>query len=646
MCRLSSLKPRLSDQSVACLIVAFASLLASAAYWPGLGGPYLFDDTWNLAPIAEWIKSSLPWQRVLLPNRDSILLSRPIAMASFMINAAWLGASPFSFKLGNLIVHVVVGMTSWVALRQLLLLDPALRARASLLAAALTGIWLVHPLHASTVLYSVQRMAQLAAFFSLIGVLIYLAARNNLRSDHVGRAILYLFVLFPVTLVLGLLSKQNAAVMPLLCFVLEFAYFKRTSTERRVLYSFFAFILIFPAALLVVLLLVRPQVLLSGYSDFHFTLGERLLTQPRVLLDYIGMWLIPRGPQMGLYTDDYFISRGLLTPLSTSLSILVLLCMSGLATWLRKTSPSIFAGWFFFLCAHAVESSFLPLELYYEHRNYLPALGLLLMAAGIFARISHEAPAALWYMRRYGWLLVILLAGLLALATLGRSSVWKDENAIIEQALQSHPGSLRAKLDAASLSMRHANWREASDTLSSALDSPDPNHRFIGRTTIAILNCVDGSSLEGSQLLSAMAEAPPMVTAQELFVSDLIQDVSAKQLCRSISDTDWGNALARMLEAASHQPESSLSKSLVRITAAQMYARGGDWEQAQEHALSAWLGRPTLTAGAVLAYAYINNGDTKSALAVIRQLEPKVESYDVPWQRRLGDLKALAGVAD
>src|SRR5690606_28740337 len=70
------------------------------------------------------------------------------------------------------------------------------------------------------------------------------------------------------------------------------------------------------------------------------------------------------------------------SPPSTAVSILALAIASALAVVVRKRAPGIFVGWFFFLAAHLVESSFLPLELYFEHRNYLPALGLSIAFVG------------------------------------------------------------------------------------------------------------------------------------------------------------------------------------------------------------------------------------------------------------------------
>ena len=47
-------------------------------------------------------------------------------------------------------------------------------------------------------------------------------------------------------------------------------------------------------------------------------------------------------------------------------------------------------GVLFFLVAHSMESSFLPLEMVYEHRNYLPSVGLSFAAAFFIARCAQR----------------------------------------------------------------------------------------------------------------------------------------------------------------------------------------------------------------------------------------------------------------
>src|SRR5262249_37581770 len=137
----------------------------------------MFDDLPNLNPVESWLAGQMSWQSVMLDNQSG-MLGRPVSMASFLLSAELWGHNPFSYKLGNLIVHLACGLLGWQVVRRLLALDPRLAARADLLATVVAGLWLLHPINVSTVLYSVQRMAQLSTLFVLASLWAYLAARR------------------------------------------------------------------------------------------------------------------------------------------------------------------------------------------------------------------------------------------------------------------------------------------------------------------------------------------------------------------------------------------------------------------------------------------------------------------------------------
>jgi len=62
---------------------------------------------------------------------------------------------------------------------------------------------------------------------------------------------------------------------------------------------------------------------MGGYATRDFTLGERLLTEGRVVVRYMSLFLLPLPSRMKLYYD-YQISSSLIDPISTLLSILLL----------------------------------------------------------------------------------------------------------------------------------------------------------------------------------------------------------------------------------------------------------------------------------------------------------------------------------
>lgn len=621
------------------LLVALALIATIALYWSGLSGPYLFDDFWNLAPVERWHAGQQGFLSTLLPNSDSIVYSRPVAMASFMLTT-WLGGvGIFPLKFGNLMLHLACGLLGWWVLRRVLRLDARLAAHADIIAAVATAVWLLHPLHVSTVLYAVQRMAQLATLFTLAAVGTFLVARRQLNAGRLRMALLNLFVAFPLLLALGVLSKQNAAIAGFLCLVLELAYFHPRTQQRRVLGGFFGLFVALPMLAIVALLAFAPQRLLGGYAGWDFTLWERLLTQPRALLDYVGMWLIPRGPQMGLYTDAYPISTGLLSPPTTLLAILALTVISGFAFAVRKRAPSVFAGWFFFLVAHAVESSFLPIEMYYEHRNYLPSFGLLLAVPGLATLVTRMPrtriqPARLAAAALFGLLLV------LGFSTLGRVLVWQHEESMLMQGLRQHPDSFRARIDLSVLQLREKDYAAATETLSPLLRSNNPRERVTVALSLAAIDCASGSGIDPDDLHRAVSDARLKVTVYEVHAVRQLENLTGIGKCLESAGV-MADSFAALLAAAARQPESDSSKMHIRKMTAQVYARADRWQDAEKHGKTGWQGSGDLATGGLLVRIYIRNGKQQEALELLGVLEDRIKAFDTAGQRELVALRKL-----
>lgn len=628
------------------LILLLALLLTIAIYWPGLSGPFLFDDNWNLEPLRLWHAGQASWQEVVFPQA-SFVFSRPVAMASFMLSTVLFGPESFSFKLGNLIVHLACGILAWAVMRRVLVRDARLATHAELLAALIAAFWLLHPLHVSTVLYVVQRMAQLSTLFTLAAVWVYLVARQQLIEGRDRTAWLNLFVAFPVFVLLGVLSKQNAAIAPALCLVLELAYFNRQTRPCRCVHAFFGIFLALPMLGAVALLAFSPQRLLAGYAEWDFTLWERLLTQPRVLMEYIGMLLIPRGPQMGLYTDDFVVSQGLLSPVSTLLSILALIGLSVAAIAVRKRAPSVMAGWFFFLVAHSVESTFLPLEMYYEHRNYLPSLGLLLAAFGLIALVPAFKTNTL-SPRKLGLIAATGFALILGIATFGRVLIWQDNNGIVQQALLHHPDSVRLRFDIAAKALERGDFEAALAEMQHVAANGSPRDRQLGKLGAFTVKCLrKDQDISVQELEQAVAANLPRLTTYEAQSIMRLSRTSRTAGCGDMKIEVIAGYLTRMLDSASSQPETAQPKWYSRSMVAEMYAHVGAWADAQAQAEAAWEGSHNdPRVGALLTSIYIKTGDLAAAQVVLSQLEKSIKPSDVGGQGALDRLrKQLAAAA-
>ena len=189
---------------------------AAAIYWPGLSGSYILDDANNLEGFKVLDLGIITWRDAIFGN-ESGPLGRPVAMATFLANH-WGGTgSVWYYKYTNLMIHLLCGsLIFWLTGRLLWRHVPdEHRWYTALFVAAL---WLFAPMHVSSVLYIVQRMAQLAALFSFAGLLCYVIGRQNL-ADRPKMGVPLMFGGLLVFLPLAAFSKENGLLLPGLCFL-------------------------------------------------------------------------------------------------------------------------------------------------------------------------------------------------------------------------------------------------------------------------------------------------------------------------------------------------------------------------------------------------------------------------------------------
>jgi tetratricopeptide (TPR) repeat protein len=174
------------------------------------------------------------------------------------------------------------------------------------------------------------------------------------------------------------------------------------------------------------------------YANRPFTAIQRLLTQPRVVLYYLSLLFFPVPWRLSV-SHDIAVSTSLLSPLTTLPAIVAVIAIIGLCIAYHKKKPLIcFAGLFFFL-NHAVESTLLPLELVFEHRNYLPSFFLFLPLVHGVVRLTRDS----LFSQKYGRYVVVgsscIAIGLLGNWTFARNLVWLTEKSLWEDEISKHP---------------------------------------------------------------------------------------------------------------------------------------------------------------------------------------------------------------
>jgi len=415
--------------------------IAVLAYLPGLSALYLLDDAHNLGPVFAFVAGERGASSVIFGNTSG-MLGRWVSMASFVANAALTGDSVVGLKAGNLLLHLAAGTLLFALLRRLLAREPRLSPHADAVAVALAAVWLLHPAQVAGVLYTVQRMAVLAGLFAIAALLAFVVGRRWFeRGRRSGIALL--FVAFPLLVALGTFAKENAAVTPLLAGVLEWTLFRPAGGRRpRAVRAFFLLFLGVPALLAVIALIGWPQRLLD-YSGRDFTLHQRLLTEARVLWDYVALLLAPGGWRLSVFGDDYPLSTGWLHPWTTAAAVLAWGATLALAVAIRRSQPMIAAGILFFVAGHAVESGVFPLEIYFVHRNYLPSIGLVLVLGGLLALAMPAFVPTRHPLRLRALLVAVPL--LLAAATAVQASFWRNPDRFWAREAQLHPQSNRVR---------------------------------------------------------------------------------------------------------------------------------------------------------------------------------------------------------
>jgi hypothetical protein len=439
-------------------------ILAWIIYAPGLHGGFLFDDFANLPPLgSEGPVDNWPtfWRYITSGHADPT--GRPLAMLSFLLDARDWPADPFPFKRTNLLLHLTNGVLLAGLLRRLgrtLLRStevfPNTAWRADLAALLGAAFWLLHPLWVSTTLYIVQREALLPATFTLIGLWLWLRGRDSMEGGRTTAGFFLIALGLGVCTVLAVLCKANGILLPSLALVIEYTILgsvrtgKTTAGYQRTMYLF-AWL---PAALVAAYLSWEGvHGLVYGISAVRpWTLGQRLLTEPRVLVDYLALLWLPRPFTAGLFNDQIQASTSLFNPISTLLALCAIAGLIVTAWRIRKRHPALSAAILFYFVGQSLESSTVALELYFEHRNYLPAmlmfwpLALWLCSASIQSK--PHAPGK--RMRDIGGavLALVIIIGL-AVMTHAGASLWGDtrDQSALWAAL--NPNSPRAQVNVA-----------------------------------------------------------------------------------------------------------------------------------------------------------------------------------------------------
>lgn len=441
---------------------SFLFLLAMTAWllWPGTHGPFLFDDIPNLKNLDE-LNGHPNWRSIgsYLALFNGVP-GRPLSALSFVLNDAAWPSEPFGFKLTNLWIHLlngvlVFGLARCVARAHSTGTTPA---RSDSIALACAAVWLLNPIQVSAVFLTVQRMAELAGTIMFASLWAYLAI--GLRARSAWQALLALAVLGSGTL-LALLCKENGVITPLLALVLHTTLLRPALARLPPPAAWVLRYGVLAAVSLLVLAFAWEWSSLTSFASRDYTMWERVMTQGRALVRYVGLIAMPHMASSALYNDDFTISRSLLDPATTLPALLAVASALVAALLLQRRAPLFAFAVLWFLAAHATESTVFPLEMYFEHRNYVPLFGPALALAATVLKTQGDLrrPVLIGFC---AWLL--LSAGI----TRMQAQVWGNEGLLATVWHIEHPTSLRAQQQYASYLADQGQLQEAHAVMAEA----------------------------------------------------------------------------------------------------------------------------------------------------------------------------------
>ncbi|MFO8163299.1 MAG: tetratricopeptide repeat protein [Desulfatiglandales bacterium] len=431
-----------------CRKVVFAvlslAILLLLIYGNSFDCAWQFDDESNIINNTNLHLDTFTWQgikKAIFSRQNSPDFPyRPVVCLTFAFNYYFGGKDVLGYHLVNLIIHWLSSVFLFLFIYHSLNL-PKLKDKYGPdsygLALLATVFWAINPVQVQAVTYIVQRMASLAGLFFILGLYLYLKARTN--SNPVQAFLLFGLCFISFLIALG--SKENAAMFPVVIFAYE------TLLIQRDPFSFirnnFSLILVVVGFTLFIGLgyfYFKDGSIFSclkGYETRPFTLQERLLTQPRVIIFYISLLLYPLTDRLNI-AHSIDLSKSLTDPISTLFSFIAIFIFIIIAIYTAKRKPVISFCILFFFLNHIIESTIFPLEIMFEHRNYVPSMLFFLPFTVGFIALNKKYQAKRIMVYSLVFFVSLVMIGFGHAAHL-RNLDWKTQGTLWSDALKKSP---------------------------------------------------------------------------------------------------------------------------------------------------------------------------------------------------------------
>lgn len=457
------------ERRIEYLLLSVILILILSSYANTLYAPFVLDDMHSFVEQPLVLNFDFTWESFLNLAETPFGWKRFLPVLTFALDLQWGSGTLIAFHITNIIIHILATLSLFFLLKSLFdfisgdyrSFSGDGRFTTSIIILSTVGLWALNPLQTNAVTYLVQRMTSMAALFYFLALGCYLRGRSAHLQKVDNRKFLPWYFLTTMFAICSFMCKENTVTLPVVIALVEFLFVCDGSVSR--FFKKYRVVLIPAILVLLPIIYFKLPGFLEGYGRRHFTLSERLFTELRVVSSYIFVLLLPLPRFLNLEHDPV-LSTSLFAPVSTFVS-LVFLSIVVICAWrVRKRYPLVTFAVFWFFINLLLESSFIPLELKFEHRLYLPSAGLYLAVSLLVARLT------IWLYsgraedrRNFGIIvvasIVVVLSGL-SLLTFNRNLVWRDAVTLYRDCALKSPNKARSHSNLARALIEQKEYQE------------------------------------------------------------------------------------------------------------------------------------------------------------------------------------------
>jgi len=612
--------------------IAFVLLLflTWVCYQPAIDGSFQLDDRSNLQDLSRVSDFDSGVNFALSGSAGP--LGRPLALATFAMQAAAWDDGAAGFLRVNILIHLLNGVLLAFCVFRLSISQSFGRGQAMTNATLVAGIWLLLPLLATASLLVVQRMATLSATFMLLGLAGYLMARSRI-DDAPQKALLWMSLSLGGGTLLAILCKESGLLLPVYVLVLEATILRTPDGMQRKLWRTWQALFLGTPLLFIVVYLASSL----PYSETlelrrGFTGAERLMTEAGLLWVYLYKAVIGNANTLGVFQDAPGIAHSV-WHWKTLLACSSWLVLGIGAIVYRRRWPLLSLAVLWYLAGHSIESTFIALELYFEHRNYLPIFGPI-FALSSFLLLQDRR------IRLAGIGVAVMFMVLSAYSTFVFASLWGEPSMASRHWAMRYPDSVRAVATMASYQLAEEGPVRAIKTLD-AFTTRNPEHGYLRIQQLNLLCRIapDGDHRTVTEQLRQQLPSVDFTYTAGTMLSQLSDGVRASN-CES-PDMDTVVDLAEVLRSNPRYVTDSTYNQFHQKLLASIARQRGDHESVLVHLESAINYRPSAELNFMMVTTLVDIGQFAAAREFMdeaRQAAPANPLRAAKWHRDLDEL--------